>query len=210
MDNYSNEETISRIIKLTEGLVEFWGNSYGWATIDSTNILTKSRLDWQASLSRQLKLFLNEETIKESGALILAWTTLGSLTEGIMKLFLSIWYENYKEELNKKDISSIRRKNGIRDLIEPDELVLDNLRVFFQFRVYPKKVREIWKKEGQIDWIDWILKIQNRRNAIHAFKHREIGTFDEFYIELRNYLDFMRLISSTFPYPDEIYIPLEY
>ena len=78
---YSREETINRIINLTEGLSDFWKSPHGWAPIEAANLLTKSRLDWQASLARQLKLFL-DETNTESGFLILAWATLGSLTEG--------------------------------------------------------------------------------------------------------------------------------
>lgn len=56
---YSAEETVKRIIKLTEGLTNFWKSSRAWAPIEAAELLTKSRLDWQASLARQLKLFLD-------------------------------------------------------------------------------------------------------------------------------------------------------
>lgn len=205
---YSREETINRIITLTEGLTRFWESPHGWAPIEAAELLTKSRLDWQASLARQLKLFLVPENLKESGALILAWTTLGSLTEGVMKLFLSVWYENYNAEKLKTDIKAIKDSKG--NLIEPDSLVLEKLRVFFAERIYPDWARKHWKEIGEVDWIDWILKIQQRRNAIHAFKDRDIGTFDEFHVELSNYLIFMRKLTNTFPYPDdEIYKPQE-
>lgn len=29
-------------------------------------------------------------------------------------------------------------------------------------------------------WISWIEKIQYKRNAIHSFKDRDIGSFEEF------------------------------
>ncbi|HJV47142.1 MAG TPA: hypothetical protein VJ824_15595 [Bacillota bacterium] len=159
-------------------------------------------------MARQLKLFIAKENLKESGALILAWTTLGSLTEGVMKLFLSVWYEHYQAESFKNDIKTIKGSKG--NLIEPDSLVLEKLRVFFAERIYPEWTRKLWKENGEIDWIDWVLKIQQRRNAIHAFKDRDIGTFEEFHSDLSNYLIFLRKLTDTFPYPDdEMYKPRE-
>ena len=170
--------------------------------------MTKSRLDWQASLARQLRLFLISSLVNESGALILAWTTLGSLVEGIMKLFLSVWYNDYHAENLKYEVKAVRNNKG--KVIEPDSLELERLRVFFSERIYPDWVRKNWKDQKEIDWIDWILKIQQRRNAIHAFKDREIGDFDDFHEELGHFLIFMRKLTNTFPYPDdEIYKPRE-
>lgn len=203
---YSNEETVKRIIKLTEGLTSFWKKADRWAPIEAVELLTKSRLDWQDSLSRQLKLFLDDSNT-ESGLLILAWATLGSLTEGIMKLFLCVFYKDYQTEHLKKEFKHIIDRKG--NLIDPDILVLEKLRVFFAEHVFPKDAKEQWKKKGEIDWLEWILKMQQRRNAIHAFKIREIGSLKEFHFELKNYLIFMRKINNTLPYPDMQYQPQE-
>ena len=208
IDSYTKEEIVQRIIKLTEGITNFWESSQGWASIESAALLTKSRLDWQASLARQLKLFLTKEIQTEIGALILAWVTLGSLTEGTLKLFLSVWYEDYQAENFKTDIKAIKDNKGI--LIEPDSLEFEKLRVFFAKRIYPEKFEKYRKEQRKKDWIDWILLIQQRRNAIHAFKDRDIGTFDEFHLELKNYLIFLRDLTDTFPYPDdEMFKPRE-
>lgn len=87
---YSVVETAKRIINLTDELTNFWKSAENWAPIEAAGLLTKSRLDWQASLTRQLNLFLDKSN-NESGYLILAWTTLGSLTEGVLKhFFISI------------------------------------------------------------------------------------------------------------------------
>lgn len=200
---YTDEEVIDRIIKLNEGLANFWSNSGGWAPIEAAQLLTKSRLDWQASLSRQLKLFLNKKNQIESGALILAWSALGSLTEGTMKLFLSVWYNDYKVETLRDDIKIIKDKNG--ELIDPDSLVLEKLRTFFSKRIYKEDLRKLWKEQGETDWIEWILFIQNKRNAIHAFKDRDIGDFEIFFQNTRLYLQFLRNLTDDFPYPDVDY-----
>lgn len=203
--SYSNEEVIERIIKLSEGLAEFWSSSNGWAPIRAAEIMSKSRLDWQASLARILRIFNKKEIQQEDGGLILAWTTLGSLTEGLLKLFLSVWHTHYESSALKISLKGFIDKNG--ELIDPDILMLEKLKVFFSKEIYPKKIREIWKEEGQLDIINWISKIQQRRNAIHAYQDREIGSFEEFFDELKNFLIVMRFLTNTFPYPDE-YIDL--
>ena len=86
---------------------------------------------------------------------------------------------------------------------------LEKLRIFFAKNVFPKSAKEFWKKQGEVDWLDWILKIQQRRNAIHAFKNRGIGNFEEFHSDLKNYLIFLRKINNGLPYPSEVYKPAE-
>lgn len=203
---FSAEETIKRIIKLTEGLANFWKSSKAWAPIEASELLTKSRLDWQASLARQLELFL-DKTNTESGLLILAWTTLGSLTEGALKLFLSVYYKVYQTQNLAKEFKPVKDKKG--NHISPDGLMLEKLRLFYADRVFPRDAKEQWKKQGEIDWLEWVLKIQQRRNAIHAFKNKEIGNIEEFHSELQNYLIFLRKVNNALPYPDEMYMPVE-
>lgn len=87
--------------------------------------------------------------------------------------------------------------------------MLDKLRLFFANQVFPKNAKEQWKTQSETNWLDWILKIQQRRNAIHAFKNKEIGDIEEFHTELQNYLIFLRKINNALPYPSEDYMPVE-
>jgi hypothetical protein len=191
------DEVVNRIVTLNEDIRRFWTKAEGWAPIEAAQLLSKSRLDWQVSLSRCLKIWLVEPSPDaESGRLILAWADLGSQVEGTMKLFLSVWYKDYKN-----DVKAIKKK-GEGDLIDPDSLQLEPMRQFFKER--------IWRNEDK-DWDAWILKIQQRRNAVHAYKSRDIGTFDEFLVDVRRYLNFLRYINDRLPYPDdEIYKPREF
>ena len=177
----TNEETIARIVNLNQGLEKFWSSPVGWASIESAKLLSKSRLDWQSSLSRTLLFFLDTEMQKEEGALIMAWAVLGSLVEGTLKLFLSIFYTEYNAEELQEDSKIVKTSSG--KLITPDELALGKLKQFFALRIYPDWVRKQWKDVGEEDWIRWIDHIQFRRNAIHAFKERPIGTFKEFFLK---------------------------
>jgi hypothetical protein len=181
-------EVCRRIHKLTSGMMEFWKNSRGWAPMETAGLLSRSMLDWQTSLAECLTLWLEAST---DGELILAWANLGSLVEGQLKLFLSVWYDEYKIDAN-----SMRRN---RQICEPDVLELDPLRQFF--------AKSVWRKGER--WDAWILHIQQKRNAIHAFRNRDLATFDDWKADLRNYLAFLRYMNSRLPYPDGIYVPQE-
>ena len=49
----------------------------------------------------------------------------------------------------------------------------------------------------------WIDKIQQHRNAIHAFRYREIGSPADFLLDLDSYRDFIETISNRLPSIEE-------
>jgi len=175
------EDTVNRIILGNEHFTSFWGNSSGWADVEAAELMSKSRLDWQVDLSNTLMLwdFKVEPT---AGELILAWANLGSLVEGTLKLFLCVHYSDYK-----KDIDCIKKKG---EVVDPDALTLEPLKVFFL-------KKEILKTE----WFGFIQIIQERRNAIHAFKTRSIGSHKEFESSVNTYLKLMLELNSMMPTP---------
>ena len=185
------EEVIRRIINLNDGLRKFWAEAEGWAPLEAAQLLEKSRLDWQVSLANCLRIWVNEPSQENSdGHLILGWANLGSLVEGTMKLFLSVWYETYKDDENY-----IVMRRG--ELQAPDSLRLEPMRQYFK--------KKIWDDT----WDKWVQRVQQRRNAIHAYKDRDIGTHSELLDDIRKYLVFLRYINIRLPYPDEMYVPRE-
>ena len=184
------EDIVQRIIKLNIGLREFWSRADGWAPIEAAQLLHKSRLDWQVSLSSTLEIWtlVHANSITD-GKLILAWANLGSLIEGSMKLLLSVYYQKGQIVFNKT------KKRNKKD--EPDSLRLEDLRIIFRDNIWD----EDFDQNVQI--------IQKRRNAIHAYQNRDIGTHQEFIDCVRVYLDMLRYINYRLPYPSEEYIPRE-
>ena len=184
------QEVVERIVTLNEGLTDFWGNAKGWAPLEAAELLSRSRLDWQVSLSRSLHRWISEPIeVDDYGSQILSWVNLGSLVEGTLKLFLSVWYKDYIA-----DIEAIKRRDK---LVEPDVLELEMLRQFFK--------KKIWNKE----WDDWVYDLQQKRNAIHAYKHRDLGRYNDFLRCIRKYLELLRFINGRLPYPDAVYVPSE-
>ena len=75
-----------------------------------------------------MKIWISEiHKEDESGFLILAWVNLGSLIEGTMKFFLSVWHEEYKD-----DIEAIKK---MAKLVDPDCLKMEPMRQFFKKRM---------------------------------------------------------------------------
>ena len=98
------QEVIDRIVSKNDGIARFWSTARGWAPLDAAKLLSKSRLDLQVSLARTLTLWVPPNVSAQApdvdGRLILGCANLGSLVEGTLKWFLSVYYDNYKADLN--------------------------------------------------------------------------------------------------------------
>jgi hypothetical protein len=181
----SHGSIISDIINRNSEICDFWSSAHGWAPNDAAELLAKSRLDWQVSLSYCLRLWL-EQSIEENteGRLILAWTNLVALVEGTMKFFLSVHEGDYSQTPVTRG-----RDEKPRDI---DALQFEELRQFYN--------KNVWR-ESQRKWDNWLSKIQIRRNAIHAYRNRYIGTFDEFFEDIGRHFDFLEELEGQVPYP---------
>jgi hypothetical protein len=195
----SIRDVIARIIKLNDGLREFWSNAEGWAPLTAAELMSKSRLDWQVSLSRSLHHWvLDDESEIECGDLILGWANLGSLIEGTIKLYLSVYYEDYKNDVGTlKQTKAWHHKK--QQHLEPDGLQLGAL------IDYCEKARIL-----SVDHRELAQLVQVRRNAIHAYKDRPIGTTGELHEAIKQYLSMLRYVNDMLPYPDDLYKPIEF
>ena len=191
-------EVVDRIESLNKGIAKFWSKSGGWAPVATAGLLGKSRLDWQESLSGSLRLWIREPVNALTQAeLILAWANLGSLIEGSIKTLLSVWYETYRG-----DIENLKKANAYdhskQAAHSPDGLGLEKLRVYC-------KMKGLLGADGDA----LVELVQQRRNAIHAFKDRPIGDGLEFQNAVRAYLALLRSVNTRLPYPDDEYEPRE-
>ena len=165
VDILSFEETVNKIIKLNKGLDVFWSDAGGWGPDEAVELLSKSRLDWQVSLSHRLHDVSRVHTQDEDQAkLIESWSRLGTLVENSMKLALSVYLLDYRE--SEKDRKGIKDKSG--KIKDPDELTFEPLKVIFMERI-------ALEEHGL-----WLTEIQNLRNSIHSFRHREIHSWDKY------------------------------
>jgi hypothetical protein len=183
-------QVVERIETLNRDLAKFWKAAHGWAPIEAAGLLSKSRLDWQVSLSSSLRLWLREPSNPLSdGELILAWTNLGSLIEGTLKLFLSVYYNTFRNDVeNLKAADAYDHKKQTSK--SPDGLSLEPLKKY-------AKARNLIGADGDA----LVQLVQDRRNAIHAFKDRPIGDGADFQDALRSYLQMLEAVDDRLPYP---------
>ncbi len=184
-------DSIERVLALIEAaqcdLASFWTDPTGWAPSDVASVFTRCRLDRQAQLARCLRLWVAEGSTDDGeGRLILARANLGALVEGAMQLGLTVFHQNYSAS------DKAPKKKG--ELVEAPEAMMEQLRVFF---------RDVfWLPEESKHWDPWVLNVQRRRNAVHSFTDRDLGTHAEFLADVRVYLAFLGAINGRLPYPD--------
>lgn len=185
------QQAIEDIIRVNEHICDFWGDG-GWAPKSASEMLSKSRLDWQVSLSKNLlRWILVPDEDEHDGSLILAWVNLGALVEGTMMWFLCVYHEDYSSYPFEKKGKSV----------EPEELRFNQLCIFF--------LNTVWTESQKERWDSFVNLVRERRNAIHAYKDRSIGSFEEFVEAAIKYRSFLLDHERAVPYPDEYSYPYD-
>ena len=177
------DSTATAIAAINSRWCRTWGNAHGWAPDSAADLLASARLDWQVDLSGCLRLW-RALRADSPGELILAWCNLGSLVEGSLRLFLAVYLEDYFRD------PLVHRNGGP---IPVERATFDELRGFY-------KAKDIWVVDGE-RWDAWVLHIQQRRNAIHSFRGREIGTPTEFFDDMKRYLLLLNELDARMPEP---------
>ncbi len=181
------EETtaIGHIIALNERIRSFWQErAGGWAPRKAASLLEKSRLDRLVSLSHTLRLWTEPcPDAEDEGRLILAWANLGILVEGTMTWFLCVWEDAYAR-------NPMQSRKGFD--LDPNRLTFEEMTRFYR--------QHVWAT-GE-EWDEWVTLVRDRRNAVHAFNHRELGTWDEFWQAVARYREFVDDLDARVPYPD--------
>jgi hypothetical protein len=186
----ADEETIQAvkdIIRMNRAICSQWSDG-GYAPTDAARLLERAGLDRLVSLAQTLKLWLDAgPEAEEQGRLILAWANLGALLEGAMKWFLCVWEHCYSHD-------AVSTPDG-REL-GPDELWFLKVCQFFR--------EHVWAPCEVSAWDAWCDKIRRRRNGIHAYEKRDLGTWDEFYRDVQRLRDFIAHLQGGIPEPPDV------
>jgi hypothetical protein len=178
---------IGQIIALNERIRSFWqGRGRGWAPRKAATLLERARLDRLVSLSHTLQLWTEPcPDAEDEGRLVLAWANLGILVEGAMTWFLCVWEDAYAR-------NPMQSRRGFD--LDPNRLNFEEMTRFYR--------QHVWVDGEREGWDGWLTKVRERRNAVHAFNHRELGTWDEFWQAVVQYREFIEELDSRVPYPD--------
>jgi len=166
----------------------FWSKSHGWAPVAAADLLAEARLDRQVSFTHTLHDYLVPFPSESAEARqILGYTTLRSLCEGVLKLFFSVFFEDYQN-----DQDAVYDRNEA--LVSPEDIAFDRL-----IALYAKK--------GDSKFVPFLRRVQQRGNAIHHFSDRDIGTQAKLIEDIVEFQEFLLAVNGQLPYPDEICDP---
>lgn len=167
------------IITNNEALL--WKQSRGYAPDSAADKLDEAMLEWQSELTQALKIWIDKGLAMTTGELILARANLGAVVESWLKFFYSVYYEDYCK-------SPITNNKG--KMIEPEKASFDNLKDFSNGK--------LWDNANSSEYA-WVDSVQKKRNAIHSFRYRDIGTTKEFLDDIDHLYDFVDNVLSHFP-----------
>lgn len=172
----------------TNNAALIWKNVYGIAPDAVAEKLDKAMLKWQSELTKTLKIWIDKGLNMSEGELILARANLGAVVEAWLRFFYCVFYDNYEQ-------NPITKKSG--QVLSPEkELRFEDLKNY--------STGILWDSQTSDDYI-WVDSVQHKRNAIHSFQYREIGTSMDFQMDIIKLYDFVDRLLMKLP-PIEDYI----
>ena len=174
-------DAIKEIISTITAQAQFWSQSRGWAPSAAADLLEAARLDRQLSFANTLgDCLITFPHDSADARQILGYATLRSLCEGAIKLFVTVYFEDYRT-----DSDAIKKKSQI---VNPEDAQFEKLIHFYL-------------KKGDPAFKSVLERIRDRGNAIHHFRNRDIGTQSELQGDIIGFRDFLTAVDGQLPYP---------
>ena len=163
----------------TSNTMLLWKDVYGIASNPAASKLDKAMLEWQKELTDTLEIWIGKGITMTDGELILACANLGAVVESWLKFFYCVYYDDYcKDPITHKD-----------KMIEPEKAKFEDLKEF--------STGKLWDDASE-DY-SWVDSVQHKRNAIHSFRYRNIGTAQDFLDDVDYLYEFVDNIISHLP-----------
>ena len=172
----------------TNNTVLIWKDVHGIAPDNAAKKLDIAMLNWQSELTKTLKIWIDKGLDMTVGELILARANLGAVVESWLRFFYCVFYDDYINQ-------PMKNKKG--QILEPEkDMRFEDLKKF--------STGILWDDEKSKDYL-WVDSIQKKRNAIHSFTYKDIGTPLDFLLDVDYLCEFVDMILNHLP-PVEDYI----
>ena len=172
----------------TNNTALIWKDVHGIAPDNAAKKLDIAMLDWQSELTKTMKIWIDKGLDMTVGELILARANLGAVVESWLRFFYCVFYDDYINQ-------PMKNKKG--HILEPEkDMRFEDLKKF--------STGILWDDEKSNDDL-WVDSIQKKRNAIHSFTYKDIGTPLDFLLDVDYLCEFVDMILNHLP-PVEDYI----
>jgi hypothetical protein len=177
----AKRERYDVLVIYTNNAALIWKEARGIAPGSVADKLDKAILEWQSELTKTLKIWIDIGLMMTTGELILARANLGAVVESWLIFFCCVFYEDYCN-------SPITTKKG--KMIEPEKALFEDLKEFSNGK--------LWDDANSPDYA-WVDSVQYKRNSIHSFSYRNIGTPQDFLDDVIHLYDFVDTVFSHLP-----------
>lgn len=143
----------------TNNVALIWKDVYGIASDNAARKLDIAMLGWQSELTKTLKIWIDKGLNMTVGELILARANLVAVVESWLRFYYCVFYDDYIDE------PMVTKKGKV---LEPEkDMRFEDLKNF--------STGILWDDDKSSDYL-WVDSIQHKRNAIHSFTYKDIGT----------------------------------
>lgn len=187
----STDEACELIVHISSTWAWFWPRSSGWAPPEAVKLMSQPLMDRQREMALALQKWPQRlATDCSPGELVTAWTVLGSVLEGALRVYMCVFYSHWIE-----DDATPQKKGGKKALPAGggDAASLNRI-------IHFVKAKQIFRAAE----IDFLTLVQGQRNLIHPLKSGVVldrSAFDEAVIHTARLHDDIEL---RLPYPDEL------
>lgn len=115
--------------------------------------------------------------------------------ESSLRLFLAVYLTDYHNSVEDLEAINALQRSGPEQgqPYSPSSLQFEKIRQLLARR-------ELFENHD----LGLVALVQSRRNAIHSFKNREIGTTEEFRAAVMQYRIFISSLATRLPYPLDV------
>ena len=170
------------LLRQTQNVSLIWKDVHGIAPNNAASKLDIAMLDWQNELTKTLSIWIDKGLQMTDGELILARANLGAIVESWLRFFYCVYYDDYVK-------NSMKTKQG--KFLEPEkDMRFEDLKNF--------STGILWDDTKSKDYIR-IDDIQHKRNAIHSFTYKDIGTPIDFLLDVDFLCEFVDKLLNHLP-----------
>lgn len=170
------------LLRQTQNISLIWKDVHGIAPNNAASKLDIAMLDWQNELTKTLSIWIDKGLQMTDGELILARANLGAIVESWLRFFYCVYYDDYVK-------NPMKTKRG--KILEPEkDMRFEDLKNF--------STGILWDDTKSNDYIR-IDDIQHKRNAIHSFTYKDIGTPIDFLLDVDFLCEFVDKLLNHLP-----------